>query len=94
MRKIRGFTLIECLVCIAILGILGGIIGPAVIAAKEKADAKKTPPRFEFSEDIAPEGFYAYLVKDTLTKKQFLVVSKNGGTVTMDVTPTVLERGE
>ena len=96
MRKTRGFTIIEAMVVIAIIAIIAAIVIPGVMKIKASADAKNTPPRFEFSNDIGPAGFYAYLVKDTLTKKQFLVVqaAQTSGSVALDVTPMLAERKE
>lgn len=87
MRNDRGYVA-EALTVMFVLLVLGLVIIPNIIEYKACAEAKKEPPRFEFYGDIGPEGVYAYLVKDTLTKKQFLIVNKHGGTVALDVTPT------
>ncbi len=37
MRCPRGFTLVEMLICVAVIGLLAGLLAPALSAAREKA---------------------------------------------------------
>jgi len=97
-----GFTLIEILVIIAILGIFLAVVVPLVVKKKpigaveqsRIADQKMLEnhneglqKRFVQSGDISGPGRCTWHIKDAETGKEYLVISNGNALTTIDVTP-------
>lgn len=75
------------LIIIVVLAVGVTIMTSSFYKASDTSKQKQTP-RFEVSNDEGPTSSYVYLVKDTVSKKEYMVIHTSGGVSVTEVTPT------